>query len=157
MKWLPLWVAWILHATIQNVFALVTWHLGFVHPCCEVFVLPLFFTGCISITLFLYCLMMCVAVALICCFRLKCCSFPTSSVIFWSFGNVGWESSVSIATCYRLDSPGIESWCGQDFLHSSKPALGSTQLPIQWVPGRFPGGKAARTLRRPPTPISYQG
>jgi hypothetical protein len=38
---------------------------------------------------------------------------------------VGRDSVVSIVTCYRLDGPGIESWWGQDFLHSSRLALGS--------------------------------
>ena len=44
-------------------------------------------------------------------------------------------SVVGIATGYRLDGPRIESWCGQDFPHLSRPALGSTQPPVQWVPG----------------------
>jgi len=44
-------------------------------------------------------------------------------------------SSVGIATAYRLDSPGIESQWGQDFLHLSRPALRPTQPPVQWVPG----------------------
>jgi hypothetical protein len=30
----------------------VTWLLGFVHPCCKMFILPLFFIGCVSITVF---------------------------------------------------------------------------------------------------------
>ena len=41
---------------------------------------------------------------------------------------------------------------GRDFPHPFKPALGLTQPPIQWVPGLFPGGKAAGSWRRPPTP-----
>jgi len=38
----------------------------------------------------------------------------------------GRDSSVGIATGYRLDVPGIESWWGRDFLHLSRPALGPT-------------------------------
>jgi hypothetical protein len=50
----------------------------------------------------------------------------------------GPDSSVGIATRYGLDSPGIESRWGRDFLHSSRPPLGPTQPPVQWVkrPGR---------------------
>jgi hypothetical protein len=53
-------------------------------------------------------------------------------------------SSVGIATVYRLDGPGIEkkSRWGRDFSHTSTPALGPTQPPVQWVPG-LSRGKAA--------------
>jgi hypothetical protein len=44
-------------------------------------------------------------------------------------------SVVSITTGYGLDGPGIESQWGRDFLRLSRPALGSTQPPAQWVPG----------------------
>ena len=52
------------------------------------------------------------------------------------------DSSVGIATRYGMDGPGIESRWGRDFPHPSRPALGPTQPPVQWVPV-FLGGKAA--------------
>ena len=56
---------------------------------------------------------------------------------------MGQDSSVGIATRYGVDSPGIESRCGLDFPHPTRPALGPTQPPIQWVPGLF------REVKRP--------
>ena len=46
-----------------------------------------------------------------------------------------------------LDGPGIEFRCGRDFPHPSRPALGPTQPPIQWVPGLFPRVKAVGASR----------
>jgi hypothetical protein len=68
----------------------------------------------------------------------------------------GRDSSVGIATRYGLDGPWIESPWGRDFSHPSRPALGPTQPPIQWVPGLSTGGKLAGTKRWPPTPSSAE-
>ena len=48
---------------------------------------------------------------------------------------LGRGSSVGIAIRYGLDGPGIESRWWRDFPHPSRPALGLTQPPMQWVPG----------------------
>jgi hypothetical protein len=48
-------------------------------------------------------------------------------------------SSAGIATGYGLDGPGIEFRRGRDFSHLSRPALGPTQPPVQWVQGLSQG------------------
>jgi hypothetical protein len=47
------------------------------------------------------------------------------------------DSKVGIATRDGQDGPGIGSRWERDFPHSSRAALGPTQLPIQYVPGIF--------------------
>jgi len=59
----------------------------------------------------------------------------------------------AIWTGYRLDGPGIESRWKRDFPHLSRPALGPTQPPIQWVPGLSRGYRAAGAWRWPLTPF----
>jgi hypothetical protein len=44
-------------------------------------------------------------------------------------------SSVGKATEYGLDGLRIESRWGREFPHLSRPALGPTQPPVQWVQG----------------------
>jgi len=62
--------------------------------------------------------------------------------VFWShhFSNItiiifcGPGSSVSIATDYGLEGPGSNSG-GDEIFRPSRPSLGPTQPPVQWVPG----------------------
>lgn len=49
-----------------------------------------------------------------------------------NFGS--WDGIVSIATCYRLDGPGLKPWWGQETFsspYSFIPALIPTQPPLQ--------------------------
>jgi hypothetical protein len=77
-------------------------------------------------------------------------------------GTMGlWGSVVGIATGYGLDDwgVGVRFPVGSSiFSKSSRPALGSTQPPIQWVPGALsPGGKAAGAWSWPPTSSQCRG
>jgi len=46
---------------------------------------------------------------------------------------------IGIATRYGLDGPWIEFRWGRDFPHRSRPALGPTEPPLQWILGLSPG------------------
>ena len=65
----------------------------------------------------------------------------------------GRDSSVRTVTGYGLDGPGIESRRGRDFPHLSSPALGPTQLPVQWVPS-LSRGKERPGRDADPSPTS---
>jgi len=71
-------------------------------------------------------------------------------------GRCGPGSVVDVATGYGLDGPWIESrWGGggRDFPHLSRPALGPTQPPVQWVPGLPRGVKSGRGVTLTPDPL----
>ena len=52
-------------------------------------------------------------------------------------------SSVGIANDDGMDLPEIESRWEIDFPHLSRSGLGTTQPPVQWVPGLYRGQKLA--------------
>ena len=52
-------------------------------------------------------------------------------ITFWC--ECGPGRVVGVATGYGLDGQGIESRWGHDFPHLSRPDLGPTQPPVQWV------------------------
>ena len=66
---------------------------------------------------------------------------------------IGPGSVVRIATGYGLDGRGIESRWRRDFPHLSRPVLGPTQPPVQWVPGLSRGVKSGRGVTLTPHPI----
>jgi hypothetical protein len=70
---------------------------------------------------------------------------------------VGRDSSVGIATGYGLDGPGIESRWERDFPLLSRPALGPTQSPVQWVPSLSRGKKRPESDADPSPPSSAVG
>jgi hypothetical protein len=67
-------------------------------------------------------------------------------ILFCHLCSGSWDSAVGIATGYRLDD-GSEleaKWNYFVLFTSSRPILGPTQSPIQWVLGALsPRGKAA--------------
>jgi len=62
-------------------------------------------------------------------------------------------SVVVIVTGYGLDGPGIESRWARVFPHLSRPALGPTQPPVQWVPGLSPVVKSGRGVTQTSHPL----
>jgi hypothetical protein len=67
------------------------------------------------------------------------------------------NSSVGIATSYGLDVRRFDSWWGLGiflFPIASRPALGPTQPPIQWVPGALSPGEKRPKREADHTPPS---
>ena len=64
----------------------------------------------------------------------------------------GLSSSVGIATDYGLDGPGSNPGGGEIFL-PSRPALGPTHPPVQWVTGLSRGYRRPGLWADPRTPI----
>ena len=65
-------------------------------------------------------------------------NFDTNDIQITSYQlpiSCGLGSVVGIATGYGLDGLGIESRCGRDFPHLSRPASEATQPPVLRVPG----------------------
>ena len=63
-------------------------------------------------------------------------SIKNVPVIYFPSVKVGGrDTSDGIASRYGLDGTGIESRWGARFPHPSRPALGPTQSPLQWISG----------------------
>jgi hypothetical protein len=67
------------------------------------------------------------------------------------FGGSG--SVVRITTDYGLDGPGIESQCGQDFPHLSRPAPGVHLASCSMGTGTFQGIKSGWGVTLTPHPL----
>jgi len=63
---------------------------------------------------------------------------------------VGWDSATGIATCYRLDGPGIESWWGARFSASVQTDPGAHATSYTMGTGFFPG------VKRPGLGVDHQ-
>jgi len=71
--------------------------------------------------------------------KTKCCPSTTIQTYSSTPHIVGRDSSDVTATRYGLNGPGIESRWRRDFPQLSRPVLGSTQPPIQYLPGKSRG------------------
>jgi hypothetical protein len=58
-------------------------------------------------------------------------------------GSFRFAHTFTPATAHGLDGPGIEARWRRDFPHLSRPDLGPTQPPVQWVLGLSRGGEVA--------------
>jgi hypothetical protein len=88
------------------------------------------------------------------CLDLRMLSIEHEYVFHWLlFCMHGPGSIVGIATGYRLDGLGIESRWGWDFPHLSRPALWSTQPPVQWVRGLSWGVNGGWGMTLTPHPL----
>ena len=78
------------------------------------------------------------------------------NLAYYSTSNLspGPGSSVSIATDYGLDCPRSNPG-GDEIFRPSRPALGSTQSPVQWVPSLF-RGRGGRGVGLTPTQSRVQ-
>jgi hypothetical protein len=74
---------------------------------------------------------------------------PYSGVVFMTVTKdlCGPGSVVGITVGYGLDGPGMESRWERDFPRLSRPAMGPTQPPVQWVPRLSGGGGRERPGR----------
>jgi hypothetical protein len=93
--------------------------------------------------------------------RQPCSDAQWSSTYYAAFpvlttGFSGLDRSVGIATGYGLDGPGIESRWGRDLPHLSRPTLGPTQPPVQWVLGLSRGRKRPGRDADPSPPSSAE-
>jgi hypothetical protein len=66
--------------------------------------------------------------------------------------STGWDRSVGTATRYRLDGPGIESWCKRHFLQSIHTRPGAHPASYTMSTRSFPGVKQPGCGIDHPTP-----